>query len=311
MSNESEGQALYDIVRGRAYTSEIKNQIIQRGLKRIGGLQWLSLSTGTKYEFLLNQVGEEQFVSRIDIIEKERRIHLADLGAINDEQDGECNKNAALESVHHKTVGAFNRQVAISKTIYETLNKWNEEMGNNTILGQQLMETLKVDQISWEDMTFLPDPLATGKYIFGVRRGGKVAAMRSWLDLPGGEFIMPAEMNEDGIMESLRTGLDFHSFEVENFDTPASAVKFAVHVLNASNTVYAQTIKKMIGKLDVHITRNDFYRNAHGVHCRVEVHELTTGVVIDEIPIVPTLADALDSLLAPIIRKRALEPNGQ
>lgn len=310
MDNNSEGKVLYDIVRGRAYTGEVKSEIMQRGLKRIGGTQWLSLATGTKYEFLLTQNGDEQFVSRIDVIERDHRIHLADVGDINSSSDN-SEKINPLDNVHHKTIGAFCRQVEQSKAIYETLNQWNEEIGKKSTFGLQLQQITQVDLLSWEDLTFLPDPLGSGQYIFGVRRTGKVAAMRAWLNLPGGEFIMPLEMTTEGIIESATTGLEFHNYEVENFDRPAQAVKYAVQVLNASHTVYAQCIRKMINKIDAPITRNDFHRNNKGEHCRLEVEVLPSGVVFHEVPIVPTLADAIDSLLAEVIRQRYLSNNGK
>ena len=41
---------------------------------------------------------------------------------------------------------------------------------------------------------FLPDPLASGEYLFGTISKGKAASIHSWLDLPDGEYKVKVKL---------------------------------------------------------------------------------------------------------------------
>ena len=302
-----EGQTLYNLVIGRNYNAELRNEMLQLGIKRISNLLFISKATATKYELILKDEGENRVVVGVDAIEKDSRTHLTDPNAKADESKADESPEVLQNiSIHHKTVAAMQRQVEISYYYYDLIDRWNGEMYEGTALGQQLRELVKQESINWENFIFLPDPLASGEYVFGAIHEGKAASIHSWLDLPDGRFIVPTNGTPDGAFDSLECGMEFHAWEFQSFDTPAAAGQYAIKLINNSNTTYAQAIRKLLGKENGKVTRNDFHRNIHGEMCRVEVIREDRGIRFNDVPVVPTVADCIDCLLAPYIRSNAL-----
>ncbi len=304
-----EGQDLLRLVKGRTYNAELRAELAKFGLRRIGGMQWISKVTANKYELITSGNGDEKVISGVDAVEKDHRIHLMNVEEKPATSEELVNANI---SVHYKTMEAIDHQLGIADfynhLIYDV---WNAEIDMGSPYGMELKKLTKGRFISWEDMIFLPDPLASGNNIYGIKRKGKAAAVHSWLDLPDGECIVPTDGSEESALESLKQGLEFHQWEYEHFDTPAAAGQFAIKALNNSKTTYALAIKKLLGKEEAAISRNDFYRNDKGVMCRIEVERTEDGIAVAEVPVIPTLADCIESLLAPYIKARAFDAIGK
>lgn len=106
MTNENEGRQLYAIAKGRLYDALLRKEIAAMGLKRIETLQWISPATGNKYELILSESKDSQHVvSRIDMLEKNRRIHL-----LSSEEEQE---KKGITGIHVKTIAAFKKQEEI------------------------------------------------------------------------------------------------------------------------------------------------------------------------------------------------------
>jgi len=304
-----EGQNLYKLVKGQVYNSELRNNLAQFGLRRIANNQWISKSTATKYELQLEDANDQKVVVGLDIIENGEHIGVIDpFESIPMDTVEQTIDKVSTINVHHKTLSALQRQLDVTYHFLRIIDEWNEEMEQGTNKGQQLQTIVNALQISWENLFFLPDPMCNGEYLFGAIRKGKAASIHSWLELLDEEgYVVPADDSEDGAYESLLCGKSFHAWEFESFDTPAAAGQYAIKVLNASKSTYAMTIRKLLGKENGRITRNDFYRNEQNVMCRVEIIHNESGLSFRDIPALPTLADCIDSLLAPFIRAKALE----
>lgn len=299
-----EGQDLLSLVKGRIYNAELRSDLAKFGLRRINSSQWISRATANKYELVLTGDGDEKIVSGLDVVEKEQRIHLMDVNEKPVTSEGLANTNI---SVHHKTMGAIRHQIGVSQKYYDLIERWNEEIAMDTSYGKELKEITGGRYITWENFIFLPDPLASGEYLFGTISKGKAASIHSWLDLPDGEYIVPTDGKPDGAIESLKSGLKFHAMEFGKFATAAAAGQYAIKALNNSKTTYAQAIRKLLGKEEAPISRNDFYRNSQGEMCRIEVTRTDAGLAVADVPVIPTVADCIDSLLAPYVKARAFE----
>ena len=112
-------------------------------------------------------------------------------------------------------------------------------------------------------------------------------------------------------MKSLECGLEFHKMERDTFATAAAAGQYAIRALNNSNTTYATAIKKLLGKENSPISRNDFYRNEKGEMCRIVVNRTDAGLAVVDVPVEKTVSDCIASLLAPFIKARAFESIGK
>lgn len=304
-----EGQDLLSLVKGRIYNAALRAEIAERGFRRIGGTQWISKITAYKYEMVLTENGDEKIVSGVDVVEKDYRVHLMDTEekpAISEEL-----VNTSI-SVHYKTIEAIDHQLDIcdyyNHLIYDI---WNSEISMNTPFGRELKQITNGKYIDWFNLVILPDPLARGRHLFGVIRTGKTAAIHAWLDLQDGRYIVPVDGTDEGAMDSLKTGLEFHAWENEHFETPAAAGQFAIKAINHSKSSYAMAIKKLLGKEDSPISRNDFYRNSAGVMCRMDVDRTDVGVIVTEQIVNPTLSECIDSLLAPYIKSTVLNSIGK
>ena len=302
-----EGQNLLRMVKGRVYNAELRAELLQSGLRRIGGMLWVSKETATKYELIIDNQ-ESKLVTGVDIIDDKHREHVG----VAPEPPAEAEPMPSVQvnlNLHHRTVTSLMRHLDVADYFYYQMDCWNDEIARGTIRGSQLKELFKRDLILWDNFLFLPDPTATGRYLFSVFRKGKAASTHAWLALPDQvQYYVPAEATEESVYESLQCGLDFHAWEFQNFDTPAAAGQFAIRMLNNSDTTYAQTIRRLLGKEEGRISRNDFYRNADNVMCRIDVIEDEQGLHFYDVPVLPTVADCIDSLLAPYIRQRALNP---
>lgn len=301
-----EGQNLLSMLKDRAYNAELRGELTQSGFRRIGSLQWISKSTGDKYEIILSD-DEQKIVVGIDLIDGNRHFHIRDEQAAPVEQANEQPPVTINLNVHHKTANAILKQLEFSDFYFDLMDRWNDEMYRGTALGQQLRELCKQPQIEWYNFLFLPDPTASGEYLFATFRKGVAAGMHAWLQMPDDRYIVPTDGTTDGAWDSLQVGLEFHAWEMQNFDTPAAAGQFAIRMLNNSDTTYAQTIHRLLGKEGVKISRNDFYRNAQNQMCRIEVVRDEHGLHITDVPVQPTVAECIDSLLAPYIKARALQ----
>lgn len=288
---------------GQCYNSELRNKLTLFGLRRIGNNQWISKETASKYELIFTEENDQKIVTGVDLIEKDGRVHL---NVYEEPQPEQPLAQVPEINVHHKTLMAMQRQMEISESYYELLYRWNEEIEMGTGLGNQLRAIAKKNQINYWDFMFLPDPLATGRYLFAAIHEGKAASIHSWMDMPDGRFIVPTDGTPDGAFDSLQCGLEFHAFESQQFETAAAAGQYAIKMLNASKTTYATAIKKLLGKENGSITRNDFYRNSSGEMARIEVLENERGLVFNDVPVMPVVADCIDSLLAPYIKSRIL-----
>lgn len=289
------------MVEGRVYNAELRSELIQFGLRRIAAMQWVSKETATKYELLLSDE-DSKIVTGVDILDANRRIHIA----VNETVEETAPVPQAPLNLHHKTMTAIMRQLDISDYYFDLMDRWNDEMMRETPLGNQLRTACKMDNIVWDNFLFLPDPTASGEYMFATFRKGKAASMHAWLQMPDDKYIVPTDGTDEAAYDSLLSGLEFHRWEFDTFDTPAAAGQFAIKLLNNSNTTYAQAIRRLLGKEEGKITRNDFYRNSQNQMCRIEVIRDENGLRITDVPTLPTLADSIDSLLAPFIKLRAL-----
>lgn len=298
-----EGQNLFNLVMGQVYNSELRSKLAQFGLRRIGNNQWISKETAAKYELLFAEKDELKIVTGVDLIDKDQHIHINQQEGLD---DALSEASTPLVSVHHKTAMAMQRQQDISDYYFALIDQWNNEMYHGTSLGQMLVEIVHGPQLVWDRFLFLPNPLATGGYIFGAIHEGKAAAMHAWLELPDGRYIVPTDGTPDGAYDSLQSGMEFHAWEFQQFDTPAAAGQFAIKLLNASKTTYAQSIRKILGKENAPVSRNDFYRNLSGEMCRIEIDVTEQGLRFTEVPVLPTMADCIESLLSPYIKSLAL-----
>jgi len=303
-----EGQDLLSLVKGRVYNAELRTELAKFGLRRIGSMQWVSKATANKYELILTGDGDEKVVSGVDVVEKDYRIHLMDVEEKPATTEELANANI---SVHYKTIEAINHQVDITYDYLNLINEWNQEIDMDSPKGRELKQITKGGFVNWQDLFFLPDPLASSENLFGVIRPGKTAAIHSWLELLDGRFVVPTDGSEEGALESLESGIAFHQWEYETFDTPAAAGQYAIKVLNNSKTTYALAVKKLLGKENSPISRNDFYRNEKGQMCRIEVNRTNAGISVADVPVLPTLADCIESLLAPYIKAKAFDSIGK
>lgn len=302
-----EGQDLLSLVKGRVYNAELRTELAKFGLRRIGGYQWISKATANKYELVVTEEGDEKIVSGVDVVEKDHRIHLMDV-----EEKPAVTKELANPSitVHYKTMESIHHQLEISQDYEYLIDRWNQEIEMNTPEGRMLKSLTGGRYITWEDFVFLPDPLASGYNLFGTIYHGKASGVYALLDLQDGRCIVPTDGSEEGALESLKAGLEFHQWEFNTFETAAAAGQFAIKALNNSKTTYAQAIKRLLGKENGTISRNDFYRNDKGQMSRIEVSLTDAGVVVAEPYALPTIADCIESLLAPFIRARAFNSIG-
>jgi hypothetical protein len=302
-----EGQDLLSLVKGRVYNAELRAELAKFGLRRISSSQWISTATANKYELVFSGGNDEKVVSGVDVVDKGHRIHLTDYNEKPVTADGLANTNI---TVHHKTLGAIRRQIDITYYYLDLIDRWNAEIDMETPDGLQLKQITGGKFINWSDFLYLPDPLASGDYLFGAIRKGKAASIHSWLDLPNEEFLVPTEGNENSAFESLDCGMRFHEWEKEQFATAAAAGQYAIKALNNSKTTYAMSIKKLLGKENALISRNDFYRNDKGVMSRIVVNRTEAGLMVADVPVSPSVAECIDSLLAPFIKAKAFESIG-
>lgn len=301
-----EGQNLLSMVIGRAYNAELRGELTQSGYRRIGSLQWISKSTGEKYELVVSD-DESKTVQGLDHLEGNKRFHIRDEHAAPEPKAEEPVVTVNL-NVHHKTANAILKQLELSDFYFDLMDRWNDEMYRGTALGQQLRELCKQPQIDWFNFLFLPDPTASGEYLFATLRKGVAAGMHAWLQLPDERYFVPTDGTTDGAWDSLQVGLEFHEWEAQTFETPAAAGQCALKMLNYSDTTYAQTIHRLLGKEGVKLSRNDFYRDADNLMCRIEVTRDEAGrLLFRDVPVQPTIAECIDSLLAPYIKARALQ----
>lgn len=306
-----EGQTLLSLVKGQVYNADLRNQLTQMGLRRIGNNQWISRETAARYELIMTGDEEQKVVTGVDIIDKNTRVHLFDpeeeraksqIHAKDEDREGK-----AETSLHHKTLVALARQRDVSHFYLDLINAWNYEIDQNTQMGKQLKTLVSTPFISFDNFFFLPSPLADGEYLFATIREGKAASMHAWLELPEGRYVVPTDGTEDGALDSLQCGRDFHKWEAEHFETAAAAGQFAIKALNNSKTTFAQAIRKLLGKENSPISRNDFYRNRDNVMCRVEIHQTESGLVVTDVPVQTSMADCIESLLAPYQKAKALD----
>lgn len=297
-----EGHNLYALVKGRIYNAELRSELAKFGLRRISNSLWVSKSTATKYELLFEGEGENKVVAGVDMLDQGKTVHLGEEQSAPVQVVREAN---VLDGIHHKTIDAFYRQMDMARAYEDCLQDWNKQIYYRTPWGEELAQKLKRNEVCWYDLLFLPDPLASGTYIFGAIRKGKVAAMHSWLDMPDDSFITPSEDSEEGVRESLESGIRFHAFEAAHFETAAAAGQYAIRMLNATKSGYAMAIRKLLGKENGSITRNDFYRNPSGEMCRIEKVMGPHGLHFEDVPVNATVADCIDSLIAPYVKARA------
>lgn len=304
-----EDHKIFDLVKGRPYNSELRNELAQLGLRRISNNLWISKVTATKYELILQGEDEQKIVSGIDAIDNGCRVHLSDKAAKASVQ--EIIPQAPEVTLHYKTVQALQRHLENSYFFYQLIEDWNYEIYRGSAFGQQLAAIAKHPEIAWCDFIFLPDPTATGEYIFGTIHKGKAASIHAWLDAFDDNYIVPAEPTPDGAYDSLICGQEFHEWEQNTFETAAAAGQHAIKMLNSSNTTYANAIKQLLGKENGKISRNDFFRNTENQMCRLEIERTNHGVLFHEVPVTPTVVECIDSLLAPYIKAHILQQQRQ
>lgn len=306
MDKETESKALMELVLGKIYDADLRKAIIAMGMKRFGTTEWISSQTNSKYEVFTVNRPEGQVVSRLDVIEGSHRIHLRP----QKPEPEKPRKNARPRKevdIHGNTRNALLKQLDSAREMMETIQKWNKEMKTDSNMGQQLRALTGNTDLSWDDFMFMPDPLCSGRYLFANIGRGKVSQIHAWVNLPGGEYIVPIDSSTQGAFASLATGLEFHRWEFRTFTTVEEAITFTLQMLNGSDTNYVMTLRKMIHCELRNITVDDMYRNARGQICRVETTNTAKGIIIDEeVPIAPTLADCIDALIAPIIVSKAI-----
>lgn len=301
-----EGQNLLSMVKGRVYNAELRTELTQLGMRRIGSYQWICKETAEKFEFILSD-DEPREVRAVDLVDGNHRIRLKEAGASEEEQRVDDLPTSVNLNVHHKTANAIFRQLEVSDHFFDIMDSWNDEMYRGTALGSQLRALCNRAEIHWTDFLYLPDPMATGEYLFATFRKGVAASIHAWLQMPDERYYVPTDGSVDGAYDSLQTGLEFHTWEAETFDTPAAAGQYAIRMLNNSETTYAQTIRRLLGKENGKISRNDFYRNKQNQMCRILVVRDDQGLHFTDELVKPTVSDCIDSLLAPYIRLRALQ----
>ena len=300
-----EGQNLLCMVNGRVYNAELRTELSQAGFRRIAPNIWISKDSANKYELLIAEDGDEKLVKGVDLLEGNRHVHLAAVDEASADGAGESPVEINL-NIHHKTADAIMKQLEVSDRFFDIMDYWNDQMAQGTVRGQQLQTLVGQPQISWENFLFLPNPMATGEYLFATFRRGVAASIHAWLALPDERFMVPTDGTEDGAYDSLQYGREFHAWEFDTFTTPAAAGQYAIRMLNNSDTTYAHLIRQLLGKEEGKITRNDFYRNAQNIMCRIEVVRDAEGLHFTDVPALPTIADCIDCLLAPFIKARAL-----
>ncbi len=303
-----EGQNLLSLVKGRNYNAELRAELGEFGLRRIGSNQWVSKNTANKYELVISSDTDEKIVKGVDVVEQGQRIHVMDVDAKPVTADGVVNTNIP---VHHKTLGAIRHQIDITYDYLQLIDQWNAEIEAGSPLGVQLKQMTGGRYIMWNDFLVVPDPLASGDYLFATIQKGKAASIHAWLELPDGQYLVPTDGKEEGAMRSLEDGLRFHQWEESEFATAAAAGQFAIKMLNRSKTTYATAIRKLLGKEEALISRNDFYRNRDGEMCSIMVNHTDAGIVVADVPVKPNVASCIDCLLAPFVKARSIEAVGR
>lgn len=304
-----EGQDLYSLIAGRPYNAELRAEMSKFGLRRLNGSEWISKATANKFELVFTEDGDSKIVTNIYVYQNGIRVPVVDNNQPSEPQpqpEEESTVEVSL-SLHHKTQVAIDHQLDIAYNYLDLIEQWNYEMHTESPFGKQLSTALKREMISWKDFVILPDPTATGEYLFFTLRDSKTAAFHSWLDLPNGQYVVPTEGTTDAAFDSLMSGIEFHQWESASFETAAAAGQFAIKALNASQSSYAQIIHKLLGKEGIAITRNDFYRNPDGIMCRIEIGRDERGLVFTDVPVEPSVSECIDCLLAPYIKARARE----
>lgn len=304
MDRETEGKSLVALAMGKLYDAELRKAITDMGMKRFGTTQWISKETNSKYEMFTVSRPEGNIISRIDVIDGTHRIHLREEKPVSDK----ARKSTRTKKIdiHGNTRNALLRQLEATKEMMITVNKWDREMKTDSELGQQLRALTGNTNLTWDDFMFLPDPLCSGRYLFANIGTGKVSQIHAWLSLSGGNYIIPAENTTQGAFASLATGIEFHQWERQNLRTTKQAIDYTLQLLNSSDTSYVFALRKMLNCELRNFTIQDLYCNADGDFCRVETTNTSKGVMIDEeIPIAPTIADVIDSLIAPVIVSQA------
>lgn len=303
MDRETEGKSLVALAMGKLYDAELRKAISEMGMKRFGTTQWISTATSSKYELFTVSRPEGNLVSRIDVIDGAHRIHLRE----EKPEPEKPRKNARPKKVdiHGNTRNALLRQLDAAKEMMVTIQKWNREMKTDSELGQQLRALTGNTNMMWDDFMFLPDPLCSGRYLFANKASGRVAQIHSWMSLPGGDYIVPADNTMSGAFASLATGIEFHKWEEDNLKSVQEAIDFTLQMLNCSDTTYVLALRKMLHCELRNFTENDLYRDSRGVVCCVEITNTESGPIIDEVPISTTIADVIDSLIAPVLIQQA------
>lgn len=304
MDRETEGKTLVALVMGKTYDADLRKAMTEMGLKRFGTTQWISTETSSKYELYTVSRPEGNVVSRIYVIDGAHRIQLREEKA--EEEKPRKNAKPKKVDIHGNTRNALLRQLEAAKEMMITIKKWNGEMKTDSDLGQQLRALTGNTDLTWDDFMFLPDPLCSGRYLFANIASGRVAQIHAWVSLTGGDYIVPADNTLQGAFASLATGIEFHKWELENLRSVNQAVDYTLQLLNSSDTTYVLSLRKMLHCELRNFTTDDLYRNENGDFCRVETTNTAKGTMIDEeVPISPTIADVIDSLIAPVIVKQA------
>ena len=304
-----EGYTLLNMVKDREYNTELRLELVKAGLLRINKQEWICKATANRFELIMSDKDDLHRVTGVDQLVEGRRIHIKATAPDDDMLKSDASAHAGVASlvgVHHKTLAAFERQRELASQIFDKMDMWNDEISRGTVFGNQLKALVGLDFITWENFLFLPDPLASGSYILGAIRQGKAASLHAWLNLRDGNYIVPIDGSDDMAFASLADGQKFHDWEFRTFATPAAAGQYAIGLINNTESTYAQTIRRMLGKEAAPVTRNDFYRNVNKEMCRIEVDHDQFGVHVLDVPTLPTLADSIDCLLAPHIRSNAL-----
>lgn len=306
MDRETEGKTIVALAMGKLYDADLRKAMTDMGMKRFGTTQWISKETCSKYELFTVSRPEGNIVSRIDVIDGAHRIHLREEKP-ETEKSRKKSKPKKID-IHGNTRNALLRQLDLAKEMMITIKKWDREMKTDSEMGQQLRALTGNTDLTWDDFMFLPDPLCSGRYLFANIANGKVAQIHAWISLTGGDYIVPAESTIQGAFASLATGIEFHKWEINNLHNPQQAVEYTLQLLNSSDTTYVLALRKMLHCELRNFTVDDLYRNANGDICRVETTNTASGLMIDEeVPIAPSIADVIDSLIAPVIVKQANE----
>lgn len=279
LSNEnveaSEGMTLLILCKGRAYDAQLRAEIAALKMKRLTSMMWLSVTTGSKFELTVNEVGEERVVTSIHEIEKGgRRVRIIDpnevlrapMAAAEVEAAGDDDTQRV--TVHHRTLTALNRQREISDRYLLLIDVWNRELQAGSDMGKRIFEATGLKHITPRDFLVLPNPVAPGSLLFGVLRTGVAAGIHAWLSLPDGQCIVPTDGSDDEALESLRQGVQLHQWENETLMRPTHAGKVVVSMLNNSRflptgrpTSYVSAMASTMGKVDTRFTRNEYLRD--------------------------------------------------